>query len=118
LPGGYAGEGVMYTWDVQRWNASSPTWESLRGADHWVPTPFGGYSNDEKCGSTAMQVTRIRPLGAAVLGCVYKDWVTTGEPVRMAIHTSPSQPPTQQPIFYTNTFVVNRNLASPPTENF
>ena len=118
LPGGYAGEGVMYTWDVQRWNAASQTWESLRGADHWVPTPFGGYGNEEKCAKNAVEMTRVRPLGAAVLGWVYKDWVTTGEPVRMAIHTSISRPPSQQPIFYTNTFVVNRSLALPPAENF
>ena len=63
-------------------------------------------------------MTRVRPLGAAVLGWVHKDWVTTGEPVRMAIHTSLSRPASQQPILYTTTFVVNAKLALPPKENF
>ena len=118
LPGGYAGEGVRYRWDVQRWNTSAQPWESLRGADHWVPTPFGGYGNDEKCASNALEMTRVPPLGATVLGWVYKDWVTTGEPVRMAIHTAPSRPPSQQLILYTNTFIVDRSRALPPLENY
>ena len=108
----------MYTWDVQRWNDRSQTWESLRGADHWVPTPFSGHGNEEKCAKSAVEMTRVRPLGAAVLGWVHKDWVTTGEPVRMAIHTSLSRPASQQPILYTTTFVVNAKLALPPKENF
>jgi hypothetical protein len=112
-PGGFMGEGVDYKWDVQRWNASTQSWDSLRGADHWVPTPFGTFDDDPECASKAAELTRIRPLGATVLGWVYKDWVTTGHPVRMAIHTSLSRPASQQPIFYTNTFVVNRSLALP-----
>jgi hypothetical protein len=115
LPGGYVGDGILYSWDVQRWNPSAQGWDSLRGADNWVPTPFGGYTNDRKC---LPEMTRIRPLRTRVLGWVYKDWVTTGEPVRMAIHTSLSRPPSQQSIFYTDTFIVNRNLALPPAENF
>jgi len=118
LPGGYVGEGVMYSWDVQRWNASSKSWDSLRGADHWVSSPFGSFDIASKCPRDALEMTRIPPLGAEILGWVYKDWVTTGEPVRMAIHTSLSQPPSQQLIFYTNTFVVNRSLALPPAEKF
>lgn len=118
LPGGFAGEGVMYEWDVQKWNASSQNWDSLRGADHWVSSPFGGFDNDLKCPSEAVERARIPPLGAAVLGWVYKDWVTTGEPVRMAIHTSLSRSPSQQPIFYTNTFRVDRSLALPPAQDF
>ena len=115
LPGGYAGEGVLYRWDVQRWNVSAQRWDSLRGADNWVPTPFGGYANDEKC---LPQMTRIRPLGTRVLGWVYKDWVTTGEPVRMAIHTSVSRPATQQTILFTSTFVIDKNQALPPLEDY
>jgi hypothetical protein len=118
LPGGYAGEGVIYTWDVQRWNDSSQSWDSLRGADHWASTPFGSFEDNPKCPSKAVEVTRIRPLRATVLGWVYKDWVTTGEPVRMAIHTSLSLPPSQQPIFYTNTFIVNKKMALRPAEDF
>lgn len=115
LPGGYAGEGILYRWDVQKWNGTARRWDSLRGADNWVPTPFGGYGSDKKC---MAEVTRIRPLGSRVLGWVYKDWVTTGEPVRIAIHTSLSLPPSQQPILYTTTFVVDRSRALPPTVNY
>ena len=118
LPGGYAGEGVMYRWDVQRWDTSAQHWESLRGADNWVPMLFGGYGNDEKCASNALEMTRVPPLGATLLGWVYKDWVTTREPVRMAIHTSLSRPPSQQLILYTNTFIVDRSRALPPLENY
>ena len=118
LPGGFVGEGVMYNWDVQRWNASSQSWDSLRGADNWVSSPFGSFDSGSKCPSDAVEMTRIPPLGATVLGWVYKDWVTTGEPVRMAIHTSLFRPPSQQPIFYTNIFRVNSSLALPPAQNF
>jgi hypothetical protein len=111
LPGGYAGEGIMFRWDVQRWNSTTLRWDSLRGADHWVPTPFGGYGNEEKC---LAELTRIPPLGSRVLGWVYKDWVTTREPVRMAIHTSLALPPSQQQILYTTAFVVDRCRALPP----
>jgi hypothetical protein len=116
LPGGYAGEGILYRWDVQRWNSSAQRWDSLRGADSWVPTPFGAYDNDEK--KCRQEMTRIRPFGTRVLGWVYKDWVTTGEPVRIAIHTSLSRPATQQPILYTSTFVVDGSKALPPLENY
>ena len=36
LPGGYAGEGVLYRWDVQKWDSSAQQWSNLRGADNWV----------------------------------------------------------------------------------
>ena len=116
LPGGYLGAGMLYRWDMQRWNATAQRWDSLRGADKWVPTEFGGFDDDyKKC---MAEVTRIPPLGSRVLGWVYKDWVTTREPIRMAIHTSLSLPPSQQPILYTTTFVVDRTLALPSTVNY
>jgi hypothetical protein len=115
LPGGFAGKGILYRWDVQRWNATTKRWESLRGADNWVPIPFGGFDNDTKCMAV---LTRIPPLGSRVLAWVYKDWVTIKEPVRMAIHTSLSRPASQQPILYTTTFIVDRTLALPSTANY
>ena len=118
LPGGYAGKGIMYSWDIQRWNASRQLWESLGGADHWVEEPFGGFDNKEKCAPNALETTRIRPFRTAVLGWVYKDWVTSREPIRMAIHTSLSLPTDRQPILYTRTFVVDGSKALPPLENF
>src|SRR5580765_3947136 len=41
LPGGFAGSGVLYHWDVQRWAPSRNDWGSLHGADNWLPQPLG-----------------------------------------------------------------------------
>ena len=105
LPGGYVGEGILYRWDVQRWDQNTRQWNSLQGADHWVPEPFGGSSQDSLAGCKG-ELTKIAPLQVRVLGWVYKDWVTSNEPVRIAVHTSVSRPPEQQAILYTNLFVV------------
>ena len=70
LPGGYLGEGISYRWDVQRWNVSAQHWDSLRGADNWVPRPFGGYENDEKF---LAEMTLYDPSRTRVLGWVYKE---------------------------------------------
>lgn len=103
LPGGFAWEGILYRWDVQKWSLSTQSWNSLRGADSWVPTPFGGYSNDEKC---LPEITHIRPFTARKVAWVFDSWVTTGDPVRIAIHTSATAPPDKQRILYTGIFVV------------
>jgi hypothetical protein len=102
LPGGYVGEGILYHWDVQKWNVRTSTWDSLEGADNWLPTPFG----KELWEGCNPEVTHIRPFSTRVLGWVYNSWVTSGEPVRVAVHTSLHVPPTQQRILYTETFVV------------
>jgi hypothetical protein len=103
LPGGYAGEGIIYRWDIQKWEQSGKRWVSLRGADTWVPKPFGGYDNEEPC---RPEMTPVRPLQSLRAGWVYKDWVTTGESIRVAIHTSATSPPEKQQIVYTSMFVV------------
>jgi|SRR6267378_819528 len=103
LPGGFAGEGILYRWDVQRWNPASQSWNSLRGADTWVPEPFGGYSNDEKC---RPEMTHIWPFTGRKVAWVYKDWVTTGDPIRIAIHTSATAPANRQQVIYTEIFTL------------
>lgn len=94
---------VLYRWDVQKHGSSGDRWLSLHGADTWMPGPFEGVWREEGC---VPSVTRVLPLHRRTVGWVYKDWVTTGEPVRMAIHTSATKPPEAQHIVYTQTFVV------------
>lgn len=101
-------DSVLYRWDVQKWDPSSRQWISLRGADTWVQKPFGGYWSEEPCRSV---ITQIRPFQSQTVAWVYKDWVTTGDPVRMAIHTSATLPPEGQQIVYTDTFIVKRPTA-------
>jgi hypothetical protein len=105
LPGGYAGEGILYRWDVQKWNPQTRTWNSLQGADNWTKEPFRGSTQDGMEGCNG-ELTRVAPFTTRVLGWVYKDWVTSGEPVRMAVRTSVKLPPDQQRILYTDEFVV------------
>ena len=69
----------MPSWGVQKRDATSERWYSLRGADTWFFGPFGGYWKEEPC---------------------------RGEPVHMAIHTSVSKPAENQMIVYTDTFIV------------
>jgi hypothetical protein len=114
LPGGYVGEGILYRWDVQKWDAATRQWNSLQGADNWMQGPFEGSKEDGLEGCNA-ESTRIGPFSTRVLGWVYKDWVTSGEPVRMAIHTSVSVPAMQQQILYTDTFVVRRAPGTTPS---
>jgi hypothetical protein len=100
-------DSVFYRWDVQKWDSANQRWMSLHGADTWVPNPFGGSWNEEPC---FPQMTHIGPFQSHKVAWVYKDWVTTGEPVRMAIHTSVLKSPNMQQIIYTKTFVVKRHL--------
>ena len=103
LPGGYAGSGILYQWDVQRFDATRQQWNSLRGANNWVRHPFGGYDNERECPA---EMTRIRPLYKRIVGWVYRGWVSKGEAVRMAIHTSVKRSPDSQRIIYTPIFIV------------
>lgn len=104
LPGGYAGSGVLYTWDVQRFNSSRGDWDSLRGANNWVPNPFA-WEQWEGCRG---EVTRLSPFSSRVTAWVFNGWVRNGDTVRMAIHTSVDLPPEKQVIVYTPTFTVGR----------
>jgi hypothetical protein len=102
-------DSVIYRWDVQKRDTSNQRWVSLQGADTWMPGPFDGNWKDEPCGTVT---TRLWPFqDGREAAWVYKDWVTTGEPIRMAIHTSVTRPPEKQHIIYTDTFIVNRSLA-------
>jgi hypothetical protein len=109
LPGGYVGSGVLYHWDVQRWDVSRNNWSSLHGANNWIPQPLGGSnSNDDywsKCGN---EITRVRPFTTRTLAWVYKDWVTPSDLIRMAIHTSAKTPLDQQMIIYTQMFSIQK----------
>jgi hypothetical protein len=94
---------VDYRWDVQKWDSSRSQWASLRGANTWVPKAFGGYWTADKCHRVP---TIVLPFTSKKVAWVYKDWVTTGEPVRIALHTSVTSPPESQRIIYTKTFIV------------
>jgi hypothetical protein len=107
LPGGYAGEGMLYRWDVQRFDIVQRRWNSLRGANNWVPQQFGGYDNEAWPGCRP-EVTRIYPLSTRTLAWVYRGWVNGGDAVRMAIHTSTELPANDQPIIYTPVFSIEK----------
>ena len=96
-------DSVMPRWDIQKRDRASGRWFSLRGADTWVPGPFGGNFKEEPCRPAML---RFAPFQSREVAWVYKDWVTTGEPVRMAIQTSVSKPPENQMIVYTDMFIV------------
>jgi hypothetical protein len=106
LPGGYAGSGVLYHWDIQRWDPMRNDWSSLDGANNWLPKPFGHQDDNwSKCGG---EMTQIRPLGSHNLAWVFKDWVTPQDSIRMAIHTSVKMPLDHQPIIYTQMFSIQK----------
>jgi hypothetical protein len=111
LPGGYAGKGILYRWDVQKWNPATQAWDSLHGADTWIARPFAGYWNEEAC---LPEMTHIRPFSARKVAWVYKDWVTTGDAIRIAVHTSATVPPDRQRVVFTELFVIRRPPDKPP----
>jgi len=104
-------DSVLYRWDVQKRDSLNQRWVSLRGADNRVQTPFGGNWNEDGCSPV---MTRIRPFQRRKVAWVYKDWVTTGEPIRMAIQTSARVPPESQRIVYTEMFVVIARTTKKP----
>jgi hypothetical protein len=94
---------ILFRWDIQRWNSSRKAWDSLHGADSWVHEPYGGYWREEPCRSATR---RISPLGKFTVAWVYKGWVTSGEPIRVAVHMSTTAQPNSQNVIFTRTFVV------------
>jgi hypothetical protein len=106
LPGGFVGSGVLYHWDVQRWDASRNGWSSLHGANNWVPRPLGGSDSDDYWSTCGGEITRVRPFAIRTLAWVYKDWVTPSDSIRMAIHTSVRTPLDRQAIIYTQMFSI------------
>jgi hypothetical protein len=105
LPGGYLGNGMIYRWDVQRWNPSTMEWNAFNGANNWLTVPFRDSSADGLEGCRG-EVTNIPPFSTRPVGWVFRTWANPGERVRMAIHTSVKLPSTKQRILYTDTFVV------------
>ena len=108
LPGGYVGSGVLYHWDVQRWDASRNDWSSLDGANNWVHRPLGGSGSNDYWSRCGGEITRVRPLAIRTLAWVYKDWVIPSDSIRMAIHTSVKTPLDQQRIIYTQMFSIQK----------
>lgn len=104
-------DSVSYRWDVQKWDLQNQRWMNLRDADTWVRTPLNGSMGLEYCKPV---LTRIRPFQRRMVAWVYKDWVKTGEPVRMAIYTSANLPPINQRIVYTDLFVVKVPASKKP----
>jgi hypothetical protein len=105
MPGGIAGSGIYFQWDVQRFNRSRNDWDSLGVAKNWVPEPFDSERWD---GCSHRDIWQIPPFSSRATAWVFKDWVTNGDVVRMAIHTSLGTPADQQMIIYTPTFTVVR----------
>ncbi len=101
---------ILFHWDVQKRAPNSTMWVSLRGADNWVEVPFGGTSDDTPCRPTKV---RLMPFQSRIVAWVFDTWVTTGEPVRLAIHTSATTPPEHQKIIYTDTFIVKQGISKP-----
>jgi|HubBroStandDraft_2_1064218.scaffolds.fasta_scaffold46297_1 hypothetical protein len=104
LPGGYIGSGILYEWDVQRFNRSRHDWDSLRGANNWLPQPFA-WERWEGCRA---EMTRLPPFSSRLTSWVFKAWVTDGDVVRMAIHTSVEIPADRHTIIFTPTFAIKQ----------
>jgi hypothetical protein len=103
MPGGIAGSGIYFQWDVQRFNRSRLDWDSLPGANNWLPEPFASERWD---GCDRGDIWPILPFSTRVPAWVFKSLVTKGDVVRMAIRTSLRLPTNQQLIIYTPTFRV------------
>jgi hypothetical protein len=102
-------DSVFYRWDVQKRESSGGQWVSLHGSNNWLKTPFDeSWKKEEPCQTVRTTLLPFHSINKAAW--VFKDWVTTGEPVRMAIHTSVIQPTESQKIIYTDTFVVERPM--------
>jgi hypothetical protein len=105
MPGGIAGSGIYFQYDVQRFNRSRRDWDSLRGANNWLPEPF---ASERWAGCPHGDIWRIPQFSSRRMAWVFKDWVTNGDVVRIAIRTSFDLPTDQQRIIYTPTFTVER----------
>jgi len=107
LPGGSVGSGILYRWDVQRLDPLKHQWNSLRGANNWVQELLtaDGIDANRDC---KREITRIGPLATRRLGWVFRSWVTRGDSVRMAIHTSIDAPLDRQWVIYTPIFSIKQ----------
>jgi hypothetical protein len=101
MGGGYAGRGIFYDFDVQKWDNSFRQWLTFRGADTW-DTDSSEHSFPQKCASS--EITHIWPLTSKVVAWTYTGWITKPDPIRVVVYTSLTQPPDKQRRFYTEMF--------------
>jgi len=105
MGGGYAGNGIFYEFDVQKWDPSSRRWLTFRGADTWdADTSKRSFQNN----CSPSEITHTRPLTSKVVAWTYTGWITTADPIRVVVYTSLTQPPEKQQRFYTEMFVNTR----------
>src|ERR1700751_89178 len=76
MPGGIFGSGTLFNWDVQRFNRSRHDWDSLRGANNWLPEPFAAERWE---GCRHGEILVLPPFSSRVTAWVYKGWVTNGD---------------------------------------
>jgi len=102
MPGGYAGKGIFYDYDVQKWDPSTRRWLIFRGAGTWDTISHEHSFSHMKCATK--EVTRILPLTSRVVAWTYKDWITTSDPIRVVLYSTLTQPAEKQRIIYTEMF--------------
>jgi hypothetical protein len=103
MGGGYAGNGIFYDFDVQKWDTSSRQWLTFRGADTWDADSSVRSFSHKNCASA--EITHIRPLTSEVVAATYTGWTKTADPIRVVVYTPLSQPPEKQRRFYTEMFI-------------
>jgi hypothetical protein len=96
---------VLFRWDIQRWNPARNAWDSLRGADTWVPKSYGGYWSEMSCRPVRK---RVNPLHKLTIAWVYNGWVRSGEPIRVAVHKLMSAGENPDNIIFTRTFAIRK----------
>jgi hypothetical protein len=101
MGGGYAGNGIFYDFDVQKWDPSNGQWLIFRGADTWDANSHE-HTFPLKCAPG--EVTHIPPITSRVVAWTYKGWITTPDPIRIVVYTSLIQPAGKQRIIYSETF--------------
>ena len=99
--GGYAGDGIFYDYDVQKWDASTRQWLIFRGADTWDAN-LHEHSFPLKCAER--EITNLMPLRSEVVAWTYKGWITTSDPIRVVVYSSLTPPTERQRIIYTEMF--------------
>ena len=94
-------------WDVQKWDPLNARWGSCWHS--WVFAPSGHHPHQAPCLRAAIV---FAPFQSRDVAWVFGPPGTTGEPVRMAIHTSVRKPPERQRMIFTDTFIVKPTAES------
>ena len=105
MGGGYAGNGIFYDFDVQKWDAPNRRWLIFRGADEW-DTNSDLRSFSQIC--SRAELTHIRPLTSQIVAWTYKDWITRPDPIRVVVYSSLTQPTEKQQVYYSEAFINTR----------